>query len=89
MGDYTKKIFVCPFYTSNAKGVVRCEGGNISFPDRELSREYFDSFCASYEWGRCSIAKALVNFYEKSNTLPADGRRKRIVIGGYRRNEQK
>lgn len=85
MGNYTNKIFICPFYTSNAKGLVRCEGGNISFCNEALSKEYFDCFCASYNWKGCSIARALVGFYEKSDSIPKGKRRKKINLGGEKR----
>ena len=75
MGHYTNKIFICPFYTSNAKGLVRCEGGHISFRNEALSKEYFDSFCASYNWQKCSIASSLVRFYENTNAIEPKKRR--------------
>lgn len=72
---YSKKIFRCPFYTSNAVGEVRCEGGRINFINKELSEEYFDSFCASYDWQKCSIASSLVRFYENTNAIEPKKRR--------------
>ena len=81
---YTKKLFICPFYTSNDKGVVRCQGGNICLHNNAELRKYYIKYCASDNWEKCSIAKSLVNFYENSKSVPEDLKRRNV--GWMRRN---
>lgn len=83
MAHYTNKIFKCPYYTSNSKGLIRCQGGNITMCNDSELRKYYIEYCASDRWDKCSMAKALNKFYAEAKSY--DLRRKRIVIGGYKK----
>lgn len=61
----TSKTFLCPFYTWDEKTKVHCEGGRMSFKDRESAKEYIDRYCAG-DWRRCTVAAALLRYYERT-----------------------
>ena len=46
---------------------VRCEGGCMSFPDREALAEYADRYCANLQdWKSCTVAANLLKYYERT-----------------------
>lgn len=42
MAGYSHKTWACPFFHWDERLCVRCEGGCMSFPDREALAEYAD-----------------------------------------------
>lgn len=57
--------FICPYYSYDKKGFVKCEAGRIAFPFAAVSNGYFDNYCRSFNWQNCTLAKALNEKYEK------------------------
>ena len=58
---YSNKTFACPFFTWDERLAVHCEGGRVTFPDKEAALEYIDRYCASPAgWRECSMAAALL-----------------------------
>ena len=46
---------------------MSCEFCRMVFPDDYTKRDYTERYCASLEgWENCSIAGALLNFYERT-----------------------
>lgn len=63
---YSKRVWACPFYRNDRKGKIYCEGGCVQMRKRTLDG-YAERFCGSVEgWEKCSIARALVEEYERS-----------------------
>lgn len=47
---------------------MSCEGCRMDFPDDDTKRDYTERYCASLEgWENCSIAGALLKFYERTD----------------------
>lgn len=63
---YSHITWCCPFFRWDAKRVVRCEAGRITFPDREAEKSHTKAHCASVDgWRRCSLASFLTEFYDR------------------------
>jgi hypothetical protein len=63
---YSHKTWRCPYFRYDEKRSVHCEGGTvIRFPDRRSIQDYTTAFCAAYNYGECTVAKALNNYYER------------------------
>ena len=58
MGYYHFK-WICPYYKSDGKKVIRCEGGRLIFPSARMMKLYARDYCASYGYGQCSLAARL------------------------------
>lgn len=57
----------CPFFTRALKGTICCEGGTkINFGDGKGQGDYYRKFCCD-NWKGCSVAKALIDYYERNN----------------------
>ena len=66
--SWSKRVWACPFYRSDADQRVRCEGGSIKFKSRLAARRYADRFCGSAcGWQKCTIAASLVESYEEED----------------------
>lgn len=63
MSGYRGGIFRCPFYARDYKDHLNCEGAQLRMRKRLLDR-YVRQYCAG-EWERCSVARRLVESYEK------------------------
>lgn len=62
------RTYVCPFFMWERGKALRCERCRMDFPDDDAKREYILRYCASLEgWKNCSIAKALLTFYERTD----------------------
>ena len=62
---YSQLTFCCPYYESNGKRSVHCEGGRITLPGCGTGRAYFSEYCGDVNgWRRCTIARAITRFYE-------------------------
>ena len=58
------KVLNCPFYKSDEKLKLTCEGGVLKFPDADARSEYIISYCSNAcGWRKCSIAHCLENYY--------------------------
>ncbi len=56
----------CPFFKKNEGQIVKCEGGNLKFPDREARKDYLICYCANnVHWHKCTISKNLENYYDR------------------------
>lgn len=65
---YSNKTFACPFFKWDEKLCVHCEGGKVSFRDRQEATEYIDSHCACEGgWQKCSLACSLTRYYERTD----------------------
>lgn len=66
--DERKLTHICPFYIkerrSQEKFVLNCEGGRLTFPDKESRRVLVYRCCAHPEgWKQCSVAQSLLDYY--------------------------
>ena len=68
MSGYRGGIFVCPYYSRDYRDYLNCEGAKLTLPKEELD-EYTRRYCASEEWRRCHIARALTLHYERTENL--------------------
>lgn len=78
MADYWHKAWTCPFYAWSDKLRVRCEGGGVqAFPDVKTATEYMDAYCACGRngWRKCTIAAALLRYYERKDEEENDAKR--------------
>lgn len=67
MAGYSHKTWACPFFHWDERLCVRCEGGCMSFPDRETLAEYADRYCANLQdWESCTVAANLLKYYERT-----------------------
>ena len=65
MSSYYHRAFACPYYTSDAKGVLRCEGGSVRMR-RPALLSYAERFCCNPQgWERCTLAQAVTADYNK------------------------
>ena len=70
MGDFVSYLPRCPFYKSENKAVIRCEGvteTGFIFNDlhsKETLEAYKDLYCCC-DWESCLIAKMLNSKYTK------------------------
>ena len=65
---YSNKTFACPFFKWDEKLAVHCEGGRVTFPDKEAALEYIDRYCGSPAgWRSCSVAASLLKYYERKD----------------------
>lgn len=56
----------CPFYKNTRSGLIKCEGGELSFPSEAAIRDHCQAFCSNYYgWRRCSIAITLQKYYDR------------------------
>ena len=66
--DYWHLAWVCPFYKWSDKARVFCEGGTaVTFANVETIKTYMVRYCAGHDWKRCTIARALLEQYEKED----------------------
>lgn len=66
MSVYWHKYYICPYFSSDDKQKIYCEGHcRLCFPDKDTTNEYLRSYCASDQgWKNCSIAKSLNEYYD-------------------------
>lgn len=63
---YSNRVWTCPFFHWDERRKVHCEGGCVALKDARSFDRYARSFCASVNgWERCTVAKALVEQYER------------------------
>ena len=66
MSDYWHKAYVCPFWEAAGKRTIRCEDGCVlCFPESRDTADYIGRYCASYEYGKCSIAEAKTRYFDR------------------------
>ena len=65
MSGYRGGVFKCPYYSRDYRDYLNCEGAKLTLPKEELD-EYTRRYCASEEWRRCPIARALTLHYERT-----------------------
>lgn len=60
------KAWCCPFFKWDGKMDVHCEGGSrITFPSKAATDRYLSDYCAANPaWEKCSIAAALLRYYD-------------------------
>ena len=67
LAGYSHKTWACPFFHWDERLCVRCEGGCMSFQDREALAEYADRYCANLQdWKSCTVAANLLKYYERT-----------------------
>ena len=64
---YSNKTFACPFFKWDERLCVHCEGGRVTFPDKAAAQEYIDRYCAAQGWQACTVASALLRYYERTD----------------------
>ena len=65
---YTHLAWKCPFYSYDERNCVHCEQGNrVKFKDIRTIRGYERKYCASMNYEKCSIARALLDEYERKD----------------------
>lgn len=66
MSGYTNKTWICPFYKSDKKMAMTCEGDvEVVFKDKESLRRHQSEFCASFGYINCPIAERILKEYEQ------------------------
>ena len=61
---YSNRLWQCPFFQSDERQAVRCEGGRVAAADRPPERRYANRYCCSGGgWKKCTIAAALREYY--------------------------
>lgn len=66
MSDYWHRAYICPFWLAAGKKSIRCEGECvITFSEKGETREYIDRYCASFDYGKCTIAMAKNRHYDQ------------------------
>ena len=69
MSGYSHRAWQCPYFQSDDKLLIRCEGGRVAMPDQEAMSKYGTKYCASSK-GRhsCPLAACLEDYYERTDT---------------------
>ena len=63
-------IMQCPFFKRNEALKLHCEGGVISFPDKDAGKDYLTGYCANnINWRKCTICHNLEDYYERKEAL--------------------
>lgn len=63
---YYRRLWACPYYRSDERGAVICEGGRVELARKETMSEYMGQYCCDVDgWRRCTIARALNLQYER------------------------
>lgn len=63
---YSGRVWACPFFQWDERRGIHCEGGGVSFEDRETFGRYATRHCCDVDgWDKCSLAQALVERYER------------------------
>lgn len=65
MSGYSHLYWTCPFYRSDQKGKIYCEGGTIRLRNPEDLNYYAKKYCASRNWKKCSLAYEINLSYEE------------------------
>ena len=66
---YSKRLWACPFFRWDEREQIHCEGGVVSFPDRESCAGYAGKYCGSVQgWKDCTIAKSMADYYERTES---------------------
>lgn len=78
---YSHITWACPYFSYDAKRIVKCEAGRITFPDREAEREHTHAFCADVDgWKRCTLAALMSDYYERINDAELERRKKELGL---------
>ena len=65
---YSNRTWMCPFFVWDEMLAIHCEGGRLTFKDREQMLEYIDRHCACLQgWKNCSMAISLEKYYERTD----------------------
>ena len=73
---YSHITCACPYFSWDAKRVVRCEAGRITFPDREAEKAHTRAHCAhATGWQQCSLAAFMTGYYERLEEQDLEKRR--------------
>jgi hypothetical protein len=76
------RAYQCPFFFKQAYGKqqqgargVKCEAGEILFPNFRAAEDHKTAFCANEcGWRRCSIAITLLKHYEREEERGNNGK---------------
>ena len=67
MAGYSHRSWSCPFFKWDERLAVHCEGGRLTFPDRDAARAYAERYCAGERgWKQCTLSRALELYYERT-----------------------
>lgn len=61
------KTIYCPFWGWNDSQNIHCEGGKLTFHDRQARRDYANRFCGDEQWKKCTLARMLEEYYERDD----------------------
>ncbi len=66
------KTVICPYFKYEADGKVVCAGGKLELlQKKEVRDDYINTYCASFGYRHCSIARVLERYYETHPTKQA------------------
>ncbi len=71
MNDYLDSQIQCPFFVSESKLLLCCEGlldttcMTTSFPEKEAKLQHIDCFCRKKDGGNCPMATSLFEKYRR------------------------
>lgn len=58
------KYWLCPFFKWDGPEEISCEGGRPRFPDKYAANAYMNDYCSG-SWKECTLAIALLKYYEE------------------------
>lgn len=66
---YSRRTWCCPYFRSDRKREVRCEGGSrVVLEDGPEFKRFCDRFCGNAKgWEDCAIAQGLTRIWEKTD----------------------
>ena len=65
MSAWSKRAWQCPYFRSDKKHCVHCEGGRLKFKSATVLSAYADRYCDNITgWQDCTLAKNLTTYYE-------------------------
>lgn len=60
------RAYCCPYFRWEGNLCVHCEGGVMTFKDRDAQAHYIDAYCADHPgWQGCTVAQNVNDFYER------------------------
>lgn len=75
---YSHITWTCPFFVWDERQKIHCEAGVIMPPDKKTMSHYARMYCANLPgWERCSLARCLVEHYDRKYERERERGRKR------------
>ncbi len=66
-----KKYAICPFFERVNEETLRCEHGEINFPDITDKTLWLKMHCFTWDFKICTFYRKLMKKYDAIDTLPS------------------